>query len=76
MGVVLLFLALETPALLALLDCFNRGEDDFEGGAADRKSWLGWLLVGVATAWCLVGNGIVLGYYYAVIRRNTPMRPG
>jgi hypothetical protein len=29
------------------------------------------LCVGVATAWFLVGNGIVLGYYYAVVRRNT-----
>ena len=76
MGVVLLLLALETPALLALLDCFNRDEGDFAGGAADRRSWLGWLVVGVLTAWLLVGNGIVLGYYYAVIRRNTPMRPG
>ena len=76
MGVVLLLLALETPALLALLDCYNRHEDDFAGGAADRRSWLGWLVVGALTAWVLVGNGIVLGYYYAVIRRNTPMRPG
>lgn len=76
MGVVLLILALETPALLALLDCHNRNPDDFADGAADRRSWLGWLVVGVLTAWALVGNGIVLAYYYAVIRRNTPMRPG
>jgi hypothetical protein len=74
--VFLLILALETPALLALLDCTNRNPDDFAGGAEDRRSWLKWLVVGVATAWFLVGNGIVLGYYYAVIRRNTPMRPG
>ena len=29
-----------------------------------------WLWVAVATSWFLVGNGIVLGYYYSVIRRN------
>jgi hypothetical protein len=34
-----------------------------------------WLIVGVATAWVGVGDGIVLGYYYAVVRRNTPARP-
>jgi hypothetical protein len=76
MGVVLLILALETPALLALLDCINRGGGDFAEGDEDRKAWIKWLIVGVLTAWILVGNGIVLGYYYAVIRRNTPMRPG
>ena len=76
MSLVFLILALETPALLALLDCLNRPADHFAEGAPDKRAWRGWLLVGVATAWCLVGNGIVLGYYYAVIRRNTPMAPG
>jgi hypothetical protein len=58
--------------LLALLDCYNRDPEQFTGGAEDRWSWLKWLLVGVATAWLLVGNGIVLGYYYSVIKRSSP----
>jgi hypothetical protein len=68
----LALLALEVPALLALLDCYNRDPEQFAGGADDRRSWLKWLLVGVATAWLLIGNGIVLGYYYAVIKRSSP----
>ena len=72
MEAVLALLALEVPAILALLDCYNREPEHFAGGAEDRRSWLKWLLVGVATAWLLVGNGIVLGYYYAVIKRSTP----
>jgi hypothetical protein len=72
---VVLVLGLEFPALLALLDCTNRPDEHFAGGAPDRKGWIRWLLVAVATAWLLAGNGIVLGYYYAVVRRNTPARP-
>ena len=72
MEAALALLALEVPAILALLDCYNRDPDAFAGGAADRRSWLPWLGVAVATAWLLVGNGIVLGYYYAVIKRSTP----
>lgn len=33
-------------------------------------------MVGVLTAWFPVGNGIVVGYCDAVIRRNTPVRRG
>lgn len=72
MEAALALLALEIPALLALLDCYNRPAEQFARGAADRRSWLGWLAVAVATAWLLVGNGIVLGYYYTVIKRNSP----
>ena len=68
----LLILGLEFPALLALLDCYNRDPEDFAGGAEDRSAWLGWLVVAVLTAWCLVGNGILLGYYYVVLRRHSP----
>lgn len=57
--------------MLALVDCFGRRSEEFAGGADDRRGWLIWLAVGVATAWCLIGNGIVLGYYYVVVRRNT-----
>jgi len=68
---LLLILGLEFPALLALIDCYNRDPDQFAGGAEDRSAWLRWLIVAVATAWCLVGNGILLGYYYVVIRRSS-----
>jgi hypothetical protein len=72
MGVLLFILALETPAILALLDCTNRDPDQFPGGDADRRAWQRWLLAGVATAWILVGNGVVLAYYYSIVRRTTP----
>ena len=72
MDLVLVLLALELPAIMALLDCWNRDPDEFAEGAADRRAWLQWLLVGVATAWCLVGNGIVLAYYFVVIKRSSP----
>ena len=71
MVIVFALLVLESIPLLALLDCFGRDADEFEGGAEDRKGWLIWLVIAVATAWFLVGNGIVLGYYYVVVRRNT-----
>jgi hypothetical protein len=68
---VVLFFVLESISILALLDCWHRGPDDFAGGVDDREGWILWLWVAVATSWFLVGNGIVLGYYFAVIRRNT-----
>jgi hypothetical protein len=69
---VLLVLGLEFPAILALIDCANRPIEHFAGGADDKRAWVWWLLVAVATAWFGVGDGIVLGYYYAVVKRNTP----
>jgi hypothetical protein len=69
---LLLLVGLEFPAVLAFVDCMHRDEDHFAGGAADRRAWLRWLVVALATAWCLVGNGIILGYYYTVVRRNSP----
>jgi hypothetical protein len=66
----LLVVGLEFPVVMALLDCANRPPEDFAGGADDRRSWLRWLAVAVATAPLLVGYGIVLAYYWAVIRRN------
>jgi len=67
---VLALLVLEAIPLLALIDCIGRDPTEFPGGAADRRGWILWLCVGVATAWCLVGNGVVLGYYYAIVRHN------
>jgi hypothetical protein len=69
---LVILVVLETPAIVALLDCKNREPHQFARGAEERRAWLLWLVVGVATAWLLIGNGIVLAYYYAVIRRNTP----
>ena len=60
------------PGALSLLDCANRDPDEFTGGAVDRKGWLKWLALAVPP--CGVGYGIVLGYYYGVVRRNSPMR--
>ena len=71
---LLLLLGLAFPAVLALIDCVNRDEDHFEGGAEDRRSWVRWLIVAVITAPVLVGNGILLGYYYTVVKRNSPAR--
>ena len=71
---VFLLIGLESIAVFTLLDCFNRDPGDFAGGAPDRQAWIKWLWVAVATAWFGVGNGIVLGYYYAVVKRNSPFR--
>jgi hypothetical protein len=68
----LLVLMLEFPVLMAVLDCWQRPADHFAEGAEDRKAWLRWLAVAVLTVPVLLGYGIVLGYYFAVIRRNSP----
>jgi hypothetical protein len=70
----LLLLGLEFPALLSLVDCINRQDDHFVGGAEDRRAWIRWLIVGVVTVPVLLGYGIVLGYYFSVVRRNSPAR--
>ena len=68
----LVVLGLEFPVLMALLDCWQRPPDNFLGDAPDRKAWFGWLLIAVVTVPVMLGYGIVLGYYYAVVRRNSP----
>jgi hypothetical protein len=68
----LVLLLLEFPVVAALLDCSNRPEEHFAGGADDRRAWLRWLWVAVVTVPILLGFGIVLGYYYAVVRRTSP----
>jgi hypothetical protein len=67
---------LEFPVIMALLDCWQRPADHFTDGAEDRTAWLRWLAVAVVTVPLLLGYGIVLGYYYAVVRRNSPASPG
>ena len=71
---LILVLGLEFPVVLALLDCVNRNEDHFEGGADDRRAWIRWLEIAVVLAPVLVGYGIVLSYFYAVVKRNAPNR--
>ena len=68
----ILLIGLELPAITAMLDCYNRPADHFEGGAPDRRSWLGWLLVAILTVPILVGYGILVGYYFVVMKRNSP----
>ena len=71
MTLVLLLAGLTLPAVVSLLDCINRPDDHFLGGAEDRRSWIRWLAVAVPTSIILVGNGIVLAYYYNVVKRNS-----
>jgi hypothetical protein len=66
-----LFLVLDSVAIFTLLDCITRDEDQFAGGADDKRAWIRWLAIAVATGWFGVGYGIVLGYYYAVVKRNS-----
>ena len=71
----LVLVGLELPAIVALLDCWNRPPAHVEGGPDDRTAWFRWLLVGAALVPVLLGYGILLGYYYVVIRRNQPGSP-
>jgi hypothetical protein len=71
---LILVLGLEFPVVLALLDCVNRHEDHFEGGADDRQAWIRWLAIATLIAPLLVGYGIVLAYFSAVVKRNAPNR--
>lgn len=71
----ILLLGLEFPAITAMIDCIYRPEDHFAGGAEDRRSWLGWLFVAIITVPILLGYGIIIGYYYSVVRRNAPGSP-
>ena len=69
---LLLLFGLELPVLLAFLDAWNREPHEFEGDQSDRQAWLRWLAIAMLTAPILIGYGIVLGYYHAVIKRNAP----
>ena len=68
----LVIIGLEFPVVMALLDCWQRPADHFQDGAEDRVAWLRWLAVAVITVPILLGYGIVLGYYFSVVRRNSP----
>ena len=71
----LLLLMLEFPVIMAVLDCWQRPADHFAEGVEDRRAWMRWLAVAVVTVPVLLGYGIVLGYYFAVVRRNSPASP-
>jgi hypothetical protein len=71
----LLLLGLEFPAITAMIDCLYRPGDHFEGGEADRRAWIGWLVICIITVPILIGYGILIGYYYTVVRRNSPGTP-
>lgn len=71
---ILLIIGLEFPAVLSLVDCINREDDHFVGGHNDRRDWIRWLIVAVITVPILLGYGIVLGYYFTVVKRNMPGR--
>ena len=71
---LILVLGLEFPVVLALLDAINRNEDHFEGGAEDRRAWVRWLVIAMVLAPVLLGYGIVLSYFSAVVKRNAPNR--
>ena len=69
---ILLVIGLEFPAVLSLVDCINREDDNFLGGHDDHRAWIRWLVVAVITVPILLGYGIVLGYYFTVVKRNMP----
>ena len=70
---VVLVLGMEFPTVVALLDCANRDAEDFAGGADDRSSWLKWLAISLLLCPILIGYGILLGYYWGVVKRTSPM---
>ena len=68
---LLLVIGLEFPAVLSLVDCSNRPDTHFLGGHEDKRAWIRWLVVAMITVPILLGYGIVLGYYFTVVKRNT-----
>lgn len=71
----LLVLGLEFPVLLALIDCANRNDDHFPGGHEDKRAWVRWLIVAVITVPVFLGYGILLGYWFVIVKRNSPAAP-
>ena len=71
----LLALGLEFPVITAMIDCWTRPAEHFEKGEPDRRAWKGWLIVAFVTVPILLGYGVLIGYYYAVVRRNSPGSP-
>ena len=70
MSWLLLVAGLEFPAVMALIDAYNRPAEHFAGDEDDKRSWIRWLWVAVATVPILLGYGILLGYHESVVKRN------
>ena len=71
MAWALLIFGMEFPGLVALTDCYQRSPLKFAGGARDRAAWLKWLVVALFLMPIGVGYGILLGYHWNVIKRQT-----
>jgi hypothetical protein len=71
----LLIFGMEFPGIVALTDCYQRSPERFAGGERDRAAWLKWLVVALFLMPIGVGYGILLGYHWNVIKRNTMAVP-
>jgi hypothetical protein len=67
-----LLVGLEFPAVLALVDCWNRPPEHFDGEEDGQRAWRWWLVVAVLTVPVLVGYLLLVGYYQSVVRRQSP----
>jgi hypothetical protein len=67
----MVLIGLELPAVLALVDCWFRPDDHFEGGEPGHRGWRRWLVVAVVTVPILVGYLLLIAYYQAVVRRQS-----
>lgn len=67
-----LLVGLEFPAVLALVDCWNRPPEHFEDEEEGQRAWRRWLIVAVVTVPILVGYLLLIGYYQSVVRRQSP----
>lgn len=68
----IVLVGLEFPAVLALVDCWNRPPEHFDGGEDGRRAWRRWLVVAVLAVPVLLGYLLLVGYYQSVVRRQSP----
>ena len=67
----MVLIGLEFPAVLALVDCWFRPDDHFDGGEEGHRGWRRWLIVAVVTVPVLVGFLLLIAYYQSVVRRQS-----
>jgi hypothetical protein len=65
-------IGIEFPAVVGFLDCIQRPAEHFPGFEEDKKDWTRWLIVAMLLVPILLGYGILMGYYFVVVRRNAP----